>query len=134
MLCAVNVNTVRSTRLWSSSSSSSSSSSLCLSQDHSGGDSGALGIVPRLNPPPFLAPSHPPTPTRTSWNLSQCRCLFGDKLGVNPFTAPACTISGLNDARTRLKKQYIFWSYNTYTFNAMRFDENPLTCQCEKEI
>ena len=30
-------------------------------------------------------------------------------------------------------KQYIFWSYDTSTFNAIRFDENPVTCQHEKE-
>ena len=30
-------------------------------------------------------------------------------------------------------KQYIFKSYNTSTFNAVRFDENPFTCHCEKE-
>ena len=29
-------------------------------------------------------------------------------------------------------KQCIFWSYNT-TFNAVAFDENPFTCQCEME-
>ena len=30
-------------------------------------------------------------------------------------------------------KQCIFWSYNTSTFNAMRFDENLFTCQCGRE-
>ena len=33
----------------------------------------------------------------------------------------------------RTCKQYIFRSYNTFTFSATRFDENPFTCQCEKE-
>ena len=33
----------------------------------------------------------------------------------------------------RACKQYIFRSYNTSTFNAMRFDENRLTRQCENE-
>ena len=33
----------------------------------------------------------------------------------------------------RACKEYIFQSYNTSTFSAMRFDENPFTCQCEKE-
>ena len=33
----------------------------------------------------------------------------------------------------RTYKQYIFESYNTSTFNAMHFDENPFTCQYEKE-
>ena len=30
-------------------------------------------------------------------------------------------------------KQYIVRSYNTSTFSAVRFDENPFTYQCEKE-
>ena len=30
-------------------------------------------------------------------------------------------------------KQYIFRSFNTSTFNAVTFDENPFTRQCEKE-
>ena len=30
-------------------------------------------------------------------------------------------------------KQYIFRSCNTSTFSAVRLDENPFTCQCEKE-
>ena len=33
----------------------------------------------------------------------------------------------------RACKRYIFRSYNIYFFNAMRFDENPFTCQCEKQ-
>ena len=32
----------------------------------------------------------------------------------------------------RLQTVY-FWSYNTSTFNAIRFDENPFTGQCVKE-
>ena len=46
---------------------------------------------------------------------------------INPFTAPACEIFGLKDARPRLR------SYSTYTFSAKRFDEDPFTCQREKE-
>ena len=51
------------------------------------------------------------------------------KLGgqFNPFTAPACNISGLKDA------QCVFRSYDTSTFNAVSFDENPFASQCEKE-
>ena len=51
---------------------------------------------------------------------------------LNPFTAPACKMFGLNDARTRLQT-YFFRSYNTSTFSAMRFDKNPFTCQSETE-
>ena len=29
-------------------------------------------------------------------------------------------------------KRYIFRSYNTSTLNAVRFDENPFTCQAKK--
>ena len=50
---------------------------------------------------------------------------------INPFTAPAGNISGWKLQR-RAYKQYIFRSYDTSTFNAMCFDENPFTCQCEK--
>ena len=52
---------------------------------------------------------------------------------INPFTAPACKISGLKDARTRLiANSIVSGSINTSTFNAMRFDEDLFTCQCEK--
>ena len=44
---------------------------------------------------------------------------------LNPFTAPTSKI--------RAYKQYIFWSYNTSTCNAVRFDDFFFfTCQCEK--
>ena len=33
----------------------------------------------------------------------------------------------------RASKQSIFRFYNTSTFNAMRFDQNPFTYQCKKE-
>ena len=33
----------------------------------------------------------------------------------------------------RAYKQCIFRSYNTSTFNVMRFDKNLFTCQCEKK-
>ena len=33
----------------------------------------------------------------------------------------------------RACKQYIFLSYDTSTFSAVRCDENPFTRQCEKE-
>ena len=44
--------------------------------------------------------------------------------GINPFIIPACNISGWK-VHTHACKQYIFWSFDTSTFNAMRFDENP---------
>ena len=33
----------------------------------------------------------------------------------------------------RASKQYIFQSYNSSTFNVMRFSANPFSCSCEKE-
>ena len=51
---------------------------------------------------------------------------------INPFTGPACNISGLKDARTRLQTVY-FRAYDTSTGNAVRCDETPFTCQCEKQ-
>ena len=44
---------------------------------------------------------------------------------LNPFTAPACKIPGLTDARTQ--KQCVFRSHNTSAFSATRLDENPFT-------
>ena len=35
---------------------------------------------------------------------------------INPFTAPACKVSVLKDAGTRLQKVVYFWYYNTSTF------------------
>ena len=51
---------------------------------------------------------------------------------LNPFTVPACKISGLKDAQTRLQTVYIPVLQQS-TFNAMCFDENLFTCQCKKE-
>ena len=54
------------------------------------------------------------------------------RLSLNPFAATACEISGLKDARTRLQTVYLAGPI-TPTSSAMRFHENPVTCQCEKE-
>ena len=51
---------------------------------------------------------------------------------LNHFIAPACTVSGLKKCID--SNGNVFWSYNTCTFKALRFDENPFTCQCENEI
>ena len=61
-------------------------------------------------------------------------CSMETSTNINPFTAPACKISGLSEGCTDKRLQtYIFRSYNTSTFNAMRFDENPSFRQCEIE-
>ena len=51
---------------------------------------------------------------------------------VNPFTAPVCKMSGLKDHETVSPANSKFLSCNTSTFNAMRLDEDPFTCQCKK--
>jgi len=48
-------------------------------------------------------------------------------LFFNPFTAPAYKISGLKYTRMCLQTVYF------PIFSAVRFDENPFTCQCENE-
>ena len=49
----------------------------------------------------------------------------------NPFTDPACKISGLNDADVPANS--IFSGPITSVFNGMHFDGEPCTCQCKKE-
>ena len=43
---------------------------------------------------------------------------------INPFTAATCTDAPANS---------IFSGPITNIFNAVRFDEDPFTCRCEKE-
>ena len=52
---------------------------------------------------------------------------------INPLTAPACNIFALKASWTDLQTVYFSQSNNRSNFNAMRFHENPFTCQCEKE-
>ena len=47
----------------------------------------------------------------------------------NPFTAPACNISGLKNACVHNCIQYILWAYNRSAVNTVHFDENPFTSQ-----
>ena len=78
---------------------------------------------------------HTEVPENNKQMLSHKTCSFFQSfVCVNPCTAPACKISGMKDARTRLQTVY-FQSYNTSTVNAIitRFDENRLTCVCENE-
>ena len=51
----------------------------------------------------------------------------------NPITALAYTVSGEKISACMHLKQYILRSYSTFTFNAVRFGENPFKCSCEKE-
>ena len=74
-------------------------------------------------------PSHQSTPVSVTRRWC-CRTMSQLYRFVHSSDAPACNISGREkDAR----EQYIFRSYSTSTLNAMRFDENPFTCRCEKE-
>ena len=50
------------------------------------------------------------------------------ELKFNPFTAPACKISGLKSAHIHACKQYVSWSCNKSTFSIVRFDRSPFTC------
>ena len=51
---------------------------------------------------------------------------------INPFTAPACKISRAKRC-TDAHANSILSTPVTSTFSAVRFDENPFTCQREKE-
>ena len=75
----------------------------------------------------------------TNYHAKLCdHCLFSENnrvqenSDINPFTAPACTISGLKDALTCLQ-MVSFSGAVTLTFSAMCFDESPFTYQCDKE-
>ena len=55
-------------------------------------------------------------------------------LNINPFTAQACEISGLNDAHMHLQTVYFPVLYFiTSFFSAMQLNENPFTHQCGKK-
>ena len=50
-----------------------------------------------------------------------------------PFTAPACKMSLVKDARKRLQTVYFPVLCSSSTFNARRFDEDSVARQCETE-
>ena len=50
---------------------------------------------------------------------------------LNPFTVPGCKIFGLKSAQIHTCKQYIWWSYNKFSFNTVHFGRSPFTCSCE---
>ena len=51
---------------------------------------------------------------------------------LNPFSTTICNVSGLKVNGKSLQTVYFLLALCiTSTFNAMRFDENPLTCQRE---
>ena len=63
------------------------------------------------------------------------RCMDAPTNGI--FSSPVTsTFTAMrfdeNPLTCQCEKWYIFQSCNTSTFTAMRFDENPLTCQCKK--
>ena len=65
-----------------------------------------------------------------SWEAADTDCSYSHM--INSFTAPACKMSRLKHARTRLHNS-IFFAPTTSTINAVRCDESPFTCQCENE-
>ena len=53
---------------------------------------------------------------------------------MNPFSAPACTFSGLKNTHIHACKQDLFSSYNKPTLNTVHYDGNStFTCQYEKK-
>jgi len=62
------------------------------------------------------------TPIFTFWNLPLTPSL------LRPVNFPGWKMQG------RDWKQCIFRSFNSSTFKAMRFDENPFTCLCENVL
>ena len=60
-------------------------------------------------------------------------CVKGKKEQfINPFTATACQISGLECAHIHAWKQYIWRFYNKSTFSIVHFERNHFTCLCER--
>ena len=51
---------------------------------------------------------------------------------INPLTAPACQISGLKDARTRLQTVYFPVLYHIY-FQCYAFWGNPFRSLCKRK-
>ena len=51
------------------------------------------------------------------------------EIHINPFTAPACTFSGLKSAHIHACKQYILIRYNKDMLSiVVHFDRSPFTC------
>ena len=61
-------------------------------------------------------------------------CMQMSGLHFNPFTAPACKISGLKCGHVHACKQYIRWSYKKSTINTVHFNTNNFTCSCERGV
>ena len=53
----------------------------------------------------------------------------------NPFTAPACEMSGLKSEQTGQQTKYfpVLRRYNKSTFDTVRFDRNPLSVKRERK-
>ena len=52
---------------------------------------------------------------------------------INPFSAPACTFSGLKNAHIHAYKQDLFSSYNKSTLNTVHFDGKSTSEEEEEE-
>ena len=76
----------------------------------------------------------PFAPRRVDLNLHELITQGHEARRINPFTAPACKISGLKRAHIHACKQYIWWSYNKSTFNTVHFNKNPSLCSCQKDL
>ena len=71
-----------------------------------------------------LTPSLPWCHLKTTFKSAKFEAL-------NPFTAPACKISGLKSAHMHARKQYLWWSYNKFAFNTVHFDRSPFRCSLD---
>ena len=77
-------------------------------------------------------PHPPPQNThKNGWEKKKKKIMLHNT--INPFTAPACTISGLKGAHIHTWKQYIWWSCNNSAFYTVHFDRNPFTFSCKKK-
>ena len=67
-----------------------------------------------------------------STRFPPCRHSIDKDHLLNPFTASACTLSGLKSAPIHAYKQYIWSSCKKSAVSTVHFDRSPLTCSCER--
>ena len=70
--------------------------------------------------------------TWLDWHQKHFNVLGEDEVYLTPSLPQPVKFPGWK-MYGRACKQYIFLSCNTSVFNAMPFDGDPFTCQCEKE-
>ena len=73
------------------------------------------------------------TISRDGWFPSLWAGQLYNDLHLNPFTVPACQISGLNRCTDAPANSIVSGPVNSGTLNAMCFDKTPFTSQFEAE-